>query len=113
MNIKLAPGWLYRAAIVAVAVWVLHSFVEALLAACVAAIASWPLYKRFASRLAAEIHSDYQALMAFLAAPPLLSVVRSRKSDTKPNIAARKTFEQILKDAGVGPADRKKLMAED
>ena len=59
MNIKLAPGWLYRAAIVALAVWVLHSFVEALLAACVAAIASWPLYKRFAARLAPRVGSEH------------------------------------------------------
>ena len=30
---------------------ILHSFVEALLAACVAAISSWPLYRRFTARL--------------------------------------------------------------
>ena len=63
MNIKLAPGWLYRAAIVALAVWVLHSFVEALLAACVAAIASWPLYKRFASRLAPRVGRSTTSLL--------------------------------------------------
>jgi len=31
--------------------WILHSFLQALLAACVAAIASWPLYTRFAALL--------------------------------------------------------------
>jgi hypothetical protein len=74
-------------------------------------VASIP--KRFAERLAAEIHSDFETLMAFLAAPPTLSVARSRKSETKPKIADRKTFEQILTDAGVAPADRKKLTAGD
>ena len=63
MNIKLPPGWLYRAAIVALAVWVLHSFVQALLAACVAAIASWPLYKRFAARLAPRVGSSTTSLL--------------------------------------------------
>ena len=58
MNIKLPPGWFYRAAIIALAVWVLHSFVQALLAACVTAIASWPLYKRFAARLSPRIGSS-------------------------------------------------------
>lgn len=57
MNIKLPPGWFYRAAIVALAVWTLHSFVEALLAACVSAIASWPLYRRFSARWATRIGS--------------------------------------------------------
>jgi hypothetical protein len=28
MNIKLSLGWFYRAAIIALAVWILHSFVR-------------------------------------------------------------------------------------
>jgi len=75
-------------------------------------VASIP--KRFAERLAAEIHSDYGTLMASLAvSPPTLSLLRSHKSDAKPKIADRKTFEQVLADAGVSPADRKMLMAEE
>ena len=57
MNIKLPPGWFYRAAIIALAVWILHSFVEALLAACVTAIASWPLYRRFSARWSPRLGS--------------------------------------------------------
>lgn len=74
-------------------------------------VASIP--ERFAKRLVAEIHSDLEILEAYLTAPPALSLARSRKSDTKPKIGDRKTFEQILTDAGVAPADRKKLMADD
>ena len=37
MNINLSSGWFYRAAILALAAWLLHSFAEALLAACVTA----------------------------------------------------------------------------
>ncbi len=44
MNIKLTPAWFYRALIVILSVWILHSFLAALLAACVTAVASWPLY---------------------------------------------------------------------
>lgn len=54
MNFKLNAGWLYGAALALLAAWVLHGFVEALLAACVAAIASWPLYRGFAARLPAR-----------------------------------------------------------
>jgi len=69
--------------------------------------------ERFAKRLAAEIHSDLEILKAFLATPPVLSSARSRKSDSKPKIGGRKTFEQVLTDAGVAPANCKKLMADD
>jgi predicted PurR-regulated permease PerM len=40
-------GTVIAALIIALSAWVLHSFVEALLAACVTAIASWPLYRKF------------------------------------------------------------------
>ncbi|MDP3849624.1 MAG: hypothetical protein Q8Q59_03910 [Luteolibacter sp.] len=69
--------------------------------------------KRFAERLAAEIHSDVESLMAYLDTPPTLSVARSRKSDTKPKIAVCKTFDQVLTDAGVPAEDRKKLTSND
>ena len=44
MNLKLTPGRLLAAAIVALSAWIVHDFIEALLAASVTAIASWPLY---------------------------------------------------------------------
>jgi hypothetical protein len=69
--------------------------------------------ERFCERLAAEIRSDGATLMAYLAAPPVLSIARSRKSNAKPKLAERKTFEQVLTDAGVPLEDRRKLMAED
>lgn len=51
MNIKVSPRWVYGGLIVVLAGWILHSFVQALLAACVTAIASWPLYMRFSALL--------------------------------------------------------------
>ena len=48
---RLTTASLYGAVIIVLSAWILHSFVEALLAACVAAISSWPLYRRFAARL--------------------------------------------------------------
>ena len=51
MDLKLTPGRLYGAAIVALSIWFLHGFVHGLLAASVAAIASWPLYAWFAARV--------------------------------------------------------------
>jgi predicted PurR-regulated permease PerM len=51
MNVRLPRGWFYGLLIIVLSVWVLHSFLEALLAACVTAIASWPLYMRFKANL--------------------------------------------------------------
>ena len=51
IDMKLRPEWFYVGLIVVLAGWILHSFFEALLAACVTAIASWPLYIRFSSLL--------------------------------------------------------------
>jgi sugar-specific transcriptional regulator TrmB len=69
--------------------------------------------KHFAERLAAAIGSNIETMMAYLAMPPTLSMERSRKSDTKPKIADRKTFEDVLTDAGVSPEGRRKLIEGD
>ena len=51
MNLKLTPGRLLAATIVVLAFWIVHGFIQALLAAGVTAIASWPLYLAFRARL--------------------------------------------------------------
>ena len=51
MSLSLDAGWAYGALIVVLTAWILHGFIESLLAACVTAIASWPLYRQFAARL--------------------------------------------------------------
>ena len=55
MNLKLTPGRLLAGAIVVLAFWVVHDFTQALLAAGVIAIASWPLYAAFRDRLPRRI----------------------------------------------------------
>jgi predicted PurR-regulated permease PerM len=51
MNLKLTPGRLLAAAIGLLAFWIVHGFIQAMLAAGVTAIASWPLYLAFRARL--------------------------------------------------------------
>jgi len=63
MDLKLTPGRLYGAAIVAVSIWFLHGFVNGVLAASVAAIASWPLYARFAARVRKCVGKHVTAFM--------------------------------------------------
>ncbi|MGZ9059393.1 MAG: AI-2E family transporter [Burkholderiaceae bacterium] len=63
MNITLKARWFYGALIVALSLWIVHSFLEPLLAACVTAIASWPLYKRFRDRLSPRIRRGASALI--------------------------------------------------
>jgi len=50
MTLKLTPGRILACAIVALSFWIVHGFIQAVLAACVIAIASWPLYAWFAAR---------------------------------------------------------------
>ena len=51
LKARLTARSFYAALIIVLSAWVLHSFAEALLAACVAAIASWPLYRKFSAGL--------------------------------------------------------------
>ena len=67
MNIKLTAGWWYGAVIVALSLWIIHSFVEAVLAACVTAVASWPLYERFARGAGRRMHKSAVSLVFTLA----------------------------------------------
>ena len=75
MNLKLTPGRLLAAAIVVLSVWIVHGFVEALLGACVTAIASWPFYAAFRARLpravgkSAGVAIFTGAIMVFVLAP--------------------------------------------
>jgi predicted PurR-regulated permease PerM len=80
MNITLKPRWLYGALIVALSLWIVHGFLESLLAACVTAIASWPLYKRFRDRVSPRIGRGASALIftsimsVFVLAPMMFAV---------------------------------------
>ena len=80
MNITLKPGWFYGALIVALSLWIVHSFLEPVLAASVTAIASWPLYKRFRDRLSPRIGRAASALTftliisVFVLAPMMFAV---------------------------------------
>jgi predicted PurR-regulated permease PerM len=47
----LTPRRVLVAATVVLSVWIVHAFIQAVLAACVIAIASWPLYTWFKARL--------------------------------------------------------------
>lgn len=72
----------YGVPIIALAGWVLHGFVEALLAACVIAVATWPLYRRFAARMPRRIGRSMSAvlftlLMVVLVLAPLMFAVAS------------------------------------
>jgi predicted PurR-regulated permease PerM len=47
MNLQLNAGRLLAAAVVILSAWIVHGFLEAMAAACVIAVATWPLYARF------------------------------------------------------------------
>lgn len=49
--LKLTPARILAFMLAVFSVWVVHAFLQAILAACVVATASWPIYTRFAARL--------------------------------------------------------------
>jgi predicted PurR-regulated permease PerM len=63
LDLRLAPGSFTRALIIVVALWILHSFVEAMLAACITAVASWPLYTGFAARMPVRVRRSATPLI--------------------------------------------------
>lgn len=63
MNFKLTGARFYGVLIVALTAWVLQSFLLPLLVACVTAIASWPLYRRFTARLPRRMPSGGASLI--------------------------------------------------
>jgi len=72
--------WISGALIVVLSIWVLHSILQALLAACVAAIASWPLYRKFRTRLSPRVPRTAAsfiftfAITAFVLAPVVFAL---------------------------------------
>ena len=80
MNFKVTGGQFCGALIVALSVWLLQSFLLPLLVACVTAIASWPLYRRFRARLPKRIPGGATSLIftstitVFVLAPLMFAV---------------------------------------
>ena len=63
-NIKLSTGLVCGALIIVLAVWILQSFLLPVLVACVTAIASWPLHRRFAARIPPRMPRSTIALIS-------------------------------------------------
>jgi predicted PurR-regulated permease PerM len=79
MDLKLTPGRLYGAAIAVLSVWLLQGFLHGMLAASAAAIASWPVYSRFAARVRGRLGRHTTSLVftaiitVFVLAPMLFA----------------------------------------
>jgi predicted PurR-regulated permease PerM len=77
MDLRLTAGSLCSALVIGLAAWVLHGFIEALLAACVIAVASWPLYRWFAARMPRRVKRTttsliFTSLIALFVLAPLM-----------------------------------------
>jgi predicted PurR-regulated permease PerM len=75
MSPNFTPARVLAVTIVVLSGWIVHGFIEALMAACVTAVASWPLYARFRARLSRRGRSGAAAVIftcvitAFVLAP--------------------------------------------
>jgi predicted PurR-regulated permease PerM len=99
MNVKLTPGGFYAAPILLVAAWVLHGFLEALLASCVIAVASWPLYRAFSERMPrrmarAPVSALFVALMALFVLGPLMFAFAALVTEAHATLAALAVADQ-------------------
>jgi predicted PurR-regulated permease PerM len=63
LNVQFNTRWVWAALILLLSVWILHSFLEPLLWAAVIAIASWPIYRRFARSLPEWMASSVTPLL--------------------------------------------------
>lgn len=68
--------------------------------------------KRFLTRLAGLVGSNFQALCDTLALPPQ-PLARNYKADDKPSVAVQVTFERLLRDAGLSDEQIEQLLADD
>ena len=80
MNVKISAGWLFAALIIALSIVVLRSFLPSLLIACVTAVASWPLFVRFAFSVRSRIGRSatsfaFTALMTVFVLAPMMFAV--------------------------------------
>ena len=80
MNFKITGRQVCGALVVALSAWILQSFLLPLLVACVTAIASWPLYRRFGASLPKRIRRGVTSLIftstitVFVLAPLIFAV---------------------------------------
>jgi hypothetical protein len=65
----------------------------------------------FMSTFAELMKTALEPFIAVLSGPPQASFARSFKSNERPEVAARASFEQILIDAGVSAEKRSSLLA--
>lgn len=68
--------------------------------------------KRFLTRLAGLVGSNFQALFDTLVLPPQ-PLARSYKADDKPTEAIQVSFERLLRDAGLSDEQIEQLLADD
>lgn len=69
--------------------------------------------RQFMQSLADAIGCETDILLQYLMNPPSINLGRSYKSDTKPQLIKAVSFEQLLIDAELPEADRKRLLADD
>ncbi len=67
---------------------------------------------RFLSRMANELQSNAQELLAYLS-QPRQAMARSAKAVEKPGSDEKVAFEQLLREAGVSEVETSQLLAED
>jgi len=80
MKLKLTSGWVYAASILVLAVWVLRGFFQPLSWACVIAVATWPLYRRFVAHMPSRMGPGTASIIftvlvsVFVLAPMIFAV---------------------------------------
>src|SRR5262245_13966102 len=79
-QLRLSNGSLLAALAIGLSIWILWSFVQPLLWGSVLAVATWPLYRRFAASMPAHLASSatpllFTALVAMVVLGPMVFAV--------------------------------------
>src|ERR1700751_2510429 len=72
LSFDLKARWFWAALVVLLSAWIIHSFFLPLAWAAIIAIATWPVYQRFASRMRSRMASDATPLILTILVWPLV-----------------------------------------
>lgn len=68
---------------------------------------------RMAARMAEQLKTSVETLLAYLELPAVAPIARARKSSVKPTAPEKVSFERVLRDAGVDEQTISNLLREE
>jgi hypothetical protein len=71
------------------------------------------LPRRMAAKVAEALNTPIETLLSYLLLPPMVPVTRAKKSNVKPSVPEKVSFEKVLGDAGLDEQSISNLLREE